>query len=250
MSCVDNEAAFAALTKNPAENRAALMPVQPFWSAAAHYDIAIRIERAPTRLNPADLPSRWQELPFAPEPNREFATLEDIFACCDLSRVLQRTQCKFPELFKAYFPSSLRMGRAGLKQATCDDCQLKEWAAPRSYDGRQRGMEEIGRLIESGPTRDQEGANADRDYARWHLRKIMALLGALALTDEQLLIASTRVAAERQVARGYDLSFLEADILKFLTCLFWRQGGPPCSISFLALAAAYSVVKSACSTVT
>ena len=182
----------AALTKNPAENRVALMLVHPFWSAAAHYDIAIRIERAPTRLNPADLPSRWQELPFAPEPNREFATLEDIFACCDLSRVLQRTQCKFPELSKAYFSSSLRMGRAGLKEATCDDCQLKEWAAPRSYDGRQRAMEEIGKLIEAVPTRDQDGADADRDYARRHLRKIVALLGAFAFADEQLLIASTR----------------------------------------------------------
>ena len=88
--CGDNDAACAALAKGAANSRLALTLVHS--TVAAGYDLAMWTGRAPSKRNPADLPSRGQEIPFATERRGELATLADMFAWHDSSRMLPGAQ--------------------------------------------------------------------------------------------------------------------------------------------------------------
>ena len=88
---VDNEAVCAALTNGAAKNKVALMLVFVMWSLAAQYCIALGAERVPSEVNPAYLRSRGKELSFKTEPRVDLVTATKLFAMCDLSRMLQRT---------------------------------------------------------------------------------------------------------------------------------------------------------------
>ena len=89
---VDNEAAIAALTKGVTLSKAALLSVYLFWVLATQYHVAIWAERAPTRVNPADAPSREGQLFSDAGLKEDMAPFTELFAICDLLWVLpQRT---------------------------------------------------------------------------------------------------------------------------------------------------------------
>ena len=66
----------------------ALFLVYALWSVAARNDVAIRIERGSSKLNPAELPAKWQELPFETEPRKRLTSVEKVYDFRDLSRML------------------------------------------------------------------------------------------------------------------------------------------------------------------
>ena len=71
------------------------MLVYALWAVAAREDIALMLvyalwtERAPSKVDPVDLPSRNKELSFATEREQELASVDGPFASCDLSWILQ-----------------------------------------------------------------------------------------------------------------------------------------------------------------
>ena len=89
---VDNEAACAALTTGTSEVPGALLLVYALWAIAAERDIGLRTEGVPTGVSPADLPSRDRELSFPTEPAKEHASLADLLATYDFSRVIFQSE--------------------------------------------------------------------------------------------------------------------------------------------------------------
>ena len=89
---VDNEAACAAPEKGAAKSRVVLMPVSRLWPVAARNDIAIWIERAPSKLNPADSPPKEQGFLYGTELEKELPPLEDIRSFRDLPRTLPHSE--------------------------------------------------------------------------------------------------------------------------------------------------------------
>ena len=73
---VDNEAARAALTKGVSRSKAALLLVYSLRAIPAQYDIAVWTEGVPTQVNPADAPSREEQLSFDTELERDMAAPE------------------------------------------------------------------------------------------------------------------------------------------------------------------------------
>ena len=79
-------------------------------------------------MNPVNLPSRGQELPFPADPTGELLGLKDVSAVCDLPRMPQHSKWKLAQFREAPLPS-LILGRAiimraTLGQAKCDDREL------------------------------------------------------------------------------------------------------------------------------
>ena len=70
---MDNEAACAALATGAAMVRGAILVVYAPWAIAAQGDMGLRMERVPTEVYPANLPSRYRGPSFAPEPAKELA---------------------------------------------------------------------------------------------------------------------------------------------------------------------------------
>ena len=70
MLFVGNEAASAAPKEGGAKSRTAIIFGYPMWSVAVRCDAAIWVEGLPSKLNPADLPSRAQG--FRPARRLEF----------------------------------------------------------------------------------------------------------------------------------------------------------------------------------
>ena len=89
---VDNEAACAALTTGTSKVPGALLLVYALWAIAAERDIGLWTERVPTGVNPADLPSRGEELSFPTEPAIGLASLRDLLSSYDFARVLLQTK--------------------------------------------------------------------------------------------------------------------------------------------------------------
>ena len=87
---VDNEAACAALTTGTSKVPGALLLVYALWAIAAERDIGLWAERVPAGANPADLPSRNNELSFQTEPAIELASLQDLISSYDFSRALHQ----------------------------------------------------------------------------------------------------------------------------------------------------------------
>ena len=75
---VDNEAGRADLTTGAARNRMAPMLVYTMWSVTERYEIAVWVERVPSKPNPADLPSGGQVLPLETGPNKELASSDEL----------------------------------------------------------------------------------------------------------------------------------------------------------------------------
>ena len=84
----DNETACAALTTGTSKVPGSLLLAYALWAIAAEHDIGLWAERVPTGVNPADLPSRGREPSSLTEPAKELASLSDILATYDFSRVL------------------------------------------------------------------------------------------------------------------------------------------------------------------
>ena len=105
---VDNEAASAASTRGAAGNKVTLMLVFTMWSPAAQYDIAISTERAPSKVNPADLPPGNRRLDFEADPKKDLASAQDFFSVFDLSWMFQHADWPglFTELTKLNVPTS------------------------------------------------------------------------------------------------------------------------------------------------
>ena len=87
---VVNEAACAALTKGAARNGVAHLPFCSLRLVAARYDIAFWTERAPTQVNPADLPFRHWQLSFSAEPCGDLATFGGLLPVCHPSWMLMQ----------------------------------------------------------------------------------------------------------------------------------------------------------------
>ena len=85
---VYDEAACAALTKGKAKNKIALISVYSSRAIAAPYCVAIWTERAPTRADPADPPSRGGELSPTRDPSVDLASIVELFSMYDLSWML------------------------------------------------------------------------------------------------------------------------------------------------------------------
>ena len=83
---------MGVLTKDAAKDKVALMPVYRMWAEAVWCDVVAWVARVIPKLHPADLPSRAQELPFETEPQVEIASLDELYFCCDMRRLLQRAE--------------------------------------------------------------------------------------------------------------------------------------------------------------
>ena len=86
---VGNEAACAAMTKKTAKNKVALALVNSLRATAAQYDVGVWTERAPSKLNPGDFPSRDGELSLPTEPSRDVASITELFFVLDFPWMLQ-----------------------------------------------------------------------------------------------------------------------------------------------------------------
>ena len=89
---VDNAAACAALTRGAARIEVAPMLVNTLFAIAAQRDISIWTKRVPTKVTPADLPSRNRELSFPTDRRQELATFGELFSAFDLSWAFQQTK--------------------------------------------------------------------------------------------------------------------------------------------------------------
>ena len=59
-----NEAACVALTKGARKDAIASMLISTLWAIAPQSDVAVFTERVPSKVNPAGLPSRDEEISF------------------------------------------------------------------------------------------------------------------------------------------------------------------------------------------
>ena len=82
---LETGAVSAALSKGAATNKVTLMLVSTLRTLAAQYDIALCTERVPSKANPAALPSRNREISLETAPNKERATVDELFPICDLA---------------------------------------------------------------------------------------------------------------------------------------------------------------------
>ena len=88
----DDEAACAALTTGTSKVPGALLLVYALWAIAAEHDVGLWTQRVPAGVNPADLPSRDRELSCPTAPVKELASLSDILATYDYSRLLFQSE--------------------------------------------------------------------------------------------------------------------------------------------------------------
>ena len=89
---VSNEAACAALTTGASKVPGTLLLAYALWAIAAEHDVGLWTQRVPAGVNPADVPSRDRELSCPTAPVKELASLSDILATYDYSRLLFQSE--------------------------------------------------------------------------------------------------------------------------------------------------------------
>ena len=234
---VGKGAARAALTKDISRNKAAFSLVFSLRVIAAQYDIAIRTERVPTRVNPADEPFRAGELSLDAEPSDDLASLDALFPICDFSRALpQHANWGRPAAFTsrasqncamdAYNPKAWKLGQAefprrvlmrvGLEQARKEsDADLKRLERlPQATDSAQ-AFDLIKAVATGAPPTTQAMAH---DWGRANARRWLwaseAHKEAFDYNNENLLAAATMSAEEFEVSRSYPIHSVEEHIFR------------------------------------
>ena len=64
------------------------MQVYTSSAIAARYDVAIRVERAPTQFDLADFPPSRRKLAFDAEDQKDLAKTDELLCLCALPRIL------------------------------------------------------------------------------------------------------------------------------------------------------------------
>ena len=170
---VNNLAACAALTKGAAKNKVVFILISTTWTVGARYVIALWVGRVPSKLSPAGWPSGGRKLPLETGTDRGLASLGELLRFANLRGSFSTQAGSFPTSTRPPHRPSRNMDRAtilraSLLEARGDGCQLKQQAAPGSYDDNRRSLEVFGKLSESPFLRDLFRANRGHRYARGH----------------------------------------------------------------------------------
>ena len=176
-------------------------------------------ERAATKVNPADLPSRNQQLSFETEPTEDLATLGEYFRFRGLSRILQRADRQSYKRFYESLRQQAVMGRVvsmrvSLRQASGGEMQLKVHARPARVENNRKSLDGLTRIAGESPEFDCFGAAWRHANARCLPWQSEANREAVTFEEDRLLVAGTLVGAECEVSRSFNLSVVEAYIFK------------------------------------